>query len=62
MIALEVKTMDFILRFLKGDYLALALILPAAAAILVTVSMLLMNSFTETWETLAMTLTNPPTP
>ncbi len=54
--------MDFILRFLKGDYLALALILPAAVAILMTVAMLLMNSYSETWETLTMTFTNPPTP
>ncbi len=54
--------MDIILRFLKGDYLALALILPAAVAILVTVTILLMNSYSETWETLPMTLTNPPTP
>ena len=54
--------MDFILRFLKGDYLALALILPVAVAILVTVTMLLMNSYTEIWETLPRTLTNPPIP
>ena len=60
-IALEVKTMDFILRFQKGDYLALALILPAAAAILVTVAMLRMNGYTGAWATLTMTLTNPPT-
>ena len=46
MIALEVKRMDIILRLLKGDYLALAL---TAAALMVTVAMLVMNSYTETY-------------
>jgi uncharacterized membrane protein YraQ (UPF0718 family) len=45
-IALEVKRMGIILRFLKGDYLALAL---TAVALMVTVAMLLMNSYTETY-------------
>ncbi len=51
--------MDIILRFLKGDYFALAL---TAGALMVTVAMLLMNSYTKIWETLPSTLTNPPIP
>lgn len=50
--------MDFIRRFLKGDYLALAHILPGAIGILVWVAVLLMNSYTEAGETLGMTLIN----
>ncbi len=46
MIALEVKRMDIILRFLKGDYFALAL---TAVALMVTVAMLPMNSYMETY-------------